>query len=42
MAMLPAPPTPRRSSGRDVTITTPDGTCDAYFVAPAKGKHPPC
>ena len=26
--------------GRDVTITTADGTCDAYFVAPAEGKHP--
>ncbi len=25
---------------RDVTIKTADGTCDAYFVAPAKGKHP--
>lgn len=26
--------------GRDVTITTADGTVDAYFVAPAEGKHP--
>ncbi|NIJ37317.1 carboxymethylenebutenolidase [Sphingopyxis panaciterrae] len=26
--------------GRDVTIQTDDGTCDAYFVAPAEGKHP--
>lgn len=26
--------------GRDVTITTPDGTADAYFVAPGEGKHP--
>lgn len=26
--------------GRDVTIKTDDGTCDAYFVAPAEGKHP--
>ncbi len=25
---------------RDVTITTADGVCDAYFVAPAEGKHP--
>lgn len=24
----------------DVKITTADGTCDAYFVHPAKGKHP--
>lgn len=23
----------------DVEITTPDGTCDAYFAHPAKGKH---
>src|ERR1700721_4723994 len=23
-----------------VEIKTPDGTCDAYFVSPAKGKHP--
>ncbi|MBA3940545.1 MAG: dienelactone hydrolase [Sphingopyxis sp.] len=26
--------------GRDVEIRTADGTCDAYFVAPASGKHP--
>lgn len=26
--------------GRDVIIKTPDGTADAYFVAPASGKHP--
>jgi len=26
-------------AGRDVNITTPDGVCDAYFVAPTKGKH---
>lgn len=25
---------------RDVAITTADGTCDAYFVAPAEGRHP--
>src|SRR3954447_9976445 len=24
----------------DVTITTPDGTCDAYFVHPSTGKAP--
>ena len=24
----------------DVTITTPDGMCDAYFVAPTTGAHP--
>lgn len=26
--------------GRDVTITTASGVADAYFVAPAAGKHP--
>ncbi|WP_428629568.1 dienelactone hydrolase family protein [Sphingopyxis sp.] len=26
--------------GRDVSIKTADGTADAYFVAPATGKHP--
>lgn len=26
--------------GRDVAIKTADGTADAYFVAPATGKHP--
>ena len=26
--------------GRDVNIRTADGTADAYFVAPAEGKHP--
>jgi carboxymethylenebutenolidase len=26
--------------GRDVTIKTADGVCDAYFVAPAQGRHP--
>ena len=25
---------------RDVEITTADGLCDAYFVAPAEGRHP--
>lgn len=25
---------------RTVEITTPDGTCDAFFVHPAKGAHP--
>jgi len=24
---------------QDVTITTPDGNCDAYFVTPAQGAH---
>src|ERR1700744_6294092 len=25
---------------RDVTIKTPDGTCDAAFIHPTSGKHP--
>lgn len=25
---------------RNVAVTTPDGNCDAFFVHPAKGKHP--
>jgi carboxymethylenebutenolidase len=28
------------TKGVDVEIKTPDGTCDAYFVSPVKGKHP--
>jgi carboxymethylenebutenolidase len=28
------------TKGADVEIKTPDGTCDAYFVHPAKGKYP--
>ena len=27
-------------SGADVSIHTPDGTCDAYFVHPTSGTHP--
>lgn len=27
-------------SESDVTITTPDGVCDAYFVHPSSGRHP--
>ena len=30
----------RPVKGRDVMIETADGTADAYFVAPATGKHP--
>lgn len=39
-ALLPAPAHAKRVSGRDVTIATPDGRCDAYFVAPSRGRHP--
>lgn len=40
MAMLPAAANAAAIKGRDVSITTPDGNCDAYFVAPATGKAP--
>lgn len=39
-AMLPVPANAAEVKGRDVSIKTADGTCDAYFVAPDKGKHP--
>lgn len=39
-AMLPAVANAADVSERDVSIQTPDGICDAYFVAPSKGKHP--
>jgi carboxymethylenebutenolidase len=39
-ALWPAPANALAVAGKDVTIATPDGTCDAYFVAPATGKHP--
>lgn len=38
--LLPVPANAATIAGRDVTIATPDGTADAYFVAPAKGRHP--
>ena len=40
IAMLPAPANAAAIKGRDVSITTPDGKCDAYFVAPDSGKAP--
>jgi len=40
VAMLPVPADAAPVAGRDVTITTPDGQCDAYFVAPTSGRHP--
>lgn len=40
-AALPARATAAKPvKGRDVSIITPDGSADAYFVAPATGKHP--
>lgn len=38
--LLPAPADAAEIAGRDVVIATPDGACDAYFVAPATGRHP--
>ena len=40
MAILPIPANAKAIKGRDVSITTPDGKADAYFVAPGSGKHP--
>src|SRR5262249_36761307 len=38
-AALPAMAGAAETKGADVEIKTPDGTCDAYFVSPTKGKH---
>lgn len=40
VAMLPVPAKAAAIKGRDVLIDTPEGKADAYFVAPATGKHP--
>ena len=40
VAALPRLANAAATKGMDVSIKTPDGTCDAFFVAPAKGKHP--
>jgi carboxymethylenebutenolidase len=37
---LPRLASAAETKGADVEIKTPDGGCDAYFVHPAKGKHP--
>ena len=39
-AMLPTLSDAAETTGADVEIKTPDGTADAYFVHPTKGKHP--
>lgn len=39
-ALLPSPADAVPVTGRRVVIKTPDGECDAYFVAPTGGKHP--
>ena len=38
-ACVSTPTDPKAVVERDVDITTPDGVCDSYFVAPASGKH---
>lgn len=38
--VLPVPANALPVMGRDVTIRTPDGVADAYFVAPGDGRHP--
>lgn len=40
MSMLPGVANAVTVTEREVTIPTPDGTCDAYFVAPASGAAP--
>lgn len=40
MAVLSSPANAATVAGRNVTIKTADGVCDAYFVAPTSGKHP--
>lgn len=40
VALMPAPAGAKPVAGRDVVIDTPDGKCDAYFVAPTSGKAP--
>src|ERR1700683_2333949 len=39
-AALPKMANADATTGADVEVKTPDGTADAYFVHPAKGKHP--
>jgi carboxymethylenebutenolidase len=39
-AALPRMANAAQTQGTDVSIKTPDGTADAYFVHPAKGKFP--
>jgi len=39
-AMLPEVANAQAVTETDVEITTPDGTCDAYWVHPSSGQHP--
>lgn len=38
--VLPTVVNAQQLTESEVTIETPDGTCDAYFVHPASGRHP--
>ncbi|MBJ6122196.1 dienelactone hydrolase family protein [Sphingomonas mollis] len=38
--LLPSPADALTVTGRDVTVATADGTADAYYIAPASGRHP--
>src|ERR1700678_4571135 len=40
VAALPRRANAAETTGADIEIKTPDGTADAYFVHPMKGKHP--
>jgi carboxymethylenebutenolidase len=40
LSLVPAGTDAAATTGADVQIKTPEGTCDAYFVHPEKGKHP--
>jgi carboxymethylenebutenolidase len=40
VTLLPAVANAEEVAESEVQIKTPDGTCDAYFVHPVKGKHP--
>jgi len=40
IAAFPAHAASKATKERDVTIAAPDGQIDAYFVTPAKGRHP--
>jgi carboxymethylenebutenolidase len=39
LSLLPAVADARAVTGTDVDVKTPDGTADAYFVHPTRGKH---
>lgn len=39
--LLPQPANAHPVAAQEVTVPTPDGSADAFFVAPTRGKHPP-